>query len=106
MIEGIKLDFKAEELRQHCAGRANYHEGRAAFYREEAKRMEGKEDVQMENDNTYSNSSVMSMRKSMKEKANFHENKSAVFGLMASHFINETYRLSTQDLSTLELDKD
>jgi len=106
VIEGIKLDFKAEELREHCNGRAKYHQGRADFYREEAKRMEGQEDIKIENDNLYSNSTMMSARKSMKEKANFHENRAFVFGLMRSHFIEETYRLSISDLSTLELDKE
>ncbi len=106
MIEGIKLDFKAEELRAHCGAREKYHKARAVVCRDEAKRMEGQEDIKIENENMYSNSTMMSARKSMKEKANFHENRAAVFNLLSTHFVAETYRLSLSDLSSLELDKE
>lgn len=106
MIEGIKLDFTAKELREHCAGREKHHKERGVHYRAEAQRMEGQEDVRMENDNMYSNSTMMSARKAMKEKANHHENRSVVFGLIRNHLVEETYRLTMGDLSTLELDKE
>jgi hypothetical protein len=37
MIEGLKLDFTSEELKNHIPGRAAYHKGRSDWYEQQVK---------------------------------------------------------------------
>ena len=96
MIEGLKIDIEADELKAHLDSRAEYHEGKAKFYGEQVASLKagGVGAVAQSNDPV---SSLQSSAKQHKDRAGFYR-------FMSEHIIlGETYRLDESDLGRLEI---
>lgn len=96
MIEGIKLDFDAAELKSHMETRAKFHEEKAEWY---AKQIASLKEGRAESRNV-TNDPISSLENS----ASSHRAKSQLFRILAAHVIDgEKYRLSDAELERLEL---
>ena len=95
MISGLCIDVSAKELKAHLGARADHHEKKAEWYRTQASTLsEGGAGTEMSNDPV----------RSLAESEQQHREKAAYFRFMEQHIIeNETYRLSQNDLSQIEL---
>jgi hypothetical protein len=95
MINGLCIDVSAKELKAHLAARADHHEQKADWYKTQAATLsEGGVSTGMSNDPV----------RSLEQSAQQHREKAAYFRFMEQHIIeNETYRLSQDDLSQIEL---
>lgn len=94
MIEGIRIELSAAELRAHIVTRRDFHKTKADWYQA---RM-GALKAGSEENSGMSNDPITGLRRSFEE----HASKVAFFALMAEHLIDDTYRLSQGDLGTLE----
>ena len=103
MIEGMKLDFTTEQLKKHCATRIAYHEKRAVFFADEAKRFA---DDAREAD-LVSNRGYTAGKGDLLARAENNKKMAAYFKIVSDHLVpGETYRLSDSELSRLELTSD
>jgi hypothetical protein len=96
MIEGLKIEISSAELTDHISARAEFHEGKAAFYDEQVSALKagGVGAIAQSND------PVSSLQGSARQ----HMERSAFFRFMAEHLIpDETYRLDESDLGRLEI---
>lgn len=97
MIEGLKIDVSSAELTDHLADRASYHQEKRAFYTKQAKALvDGgiRENPGVSNDPTAQ----------LQNSAKTHAEREAFFRFLAEHVVaDETYRLSEQDLTRLEI---
>lgn len=97
MIEGIKIDVSSDELRDHLQARANYHDDKQAFYSTQAQSLK---DGGIRSEAAVSNDPVNSLEQS----ARSHGEREAFFRFLAEHLVDdETYRLSEQDLTRIEI---
>lgn len=95
MIEGLWIEMSSAKLKGLFDGRAEYHAGKAEWYRRQADTLS----TEIEQINV-SNNPTQSLRNSQRE----HENKAAFFAVLAENLIpNETYRLSEQNCIRIEL---
>jgi len=95
MIQGLLIELKTDELKQHIVGRADYHKKKAEWYEAQIKNLKqgGLEETHASND------PVSSLERSHHD----HREKYGYFMFMAEHLIpDETYRLTEHDLSKLE----
>jgi hypothetical protein len=96
MIEGLKIDVTSEELRTHLDERAKYHRQKADWY---ASQIEALQSGGLDRSRG-SNDPLDSLGNSMKA----HRDKTSYFAFLAQHLITgETYRLSQDDLSAIEV---
>ena len=96
MIEGLKIDVPSDELIEHLKERADYHTEKSKFYtgQVEALRQGGVGASPVSND------PVTSLESSAKS----HQDRAAFFNFLDEHVVlDETYRLSEQDLTRLEI---
>jgi hypothetical protein len=97
MIEGLKIDVPSEELVDHLTMRGDYHREKRAFYERQAQQLiDGgiRENAGVSNDPT----------STLQASAKQHGAKFAFFAFLADHVVaDETYRLSEQDMTRLEL---
>ena len=95
MINGLHVDVSAKELKEHLATRADHHVRKAKWYKSQAAALnQGGAATGMSND------PVRSLEASEEQ----HREKAAYFRFMERHLVkNETYRLSQDDLSQIEL---
>jgi hypothetical protein len=94
MIEGIHFDIRTDELKAHLEARVLHHRERAAFYEAQKATFADAPTEQMSNDPV----------QGLKAAGKRHLQQADLFAFMATHVAaNETYRLSSHDLSTLEL---
>ncbi len=95
MITGLCIDIPVNELKEHLAARADHHEKKAEWYKNQAVALrEGGAATGMSND------PVRSLEQSELE----HREKAAYFRFMEQHLVkNQTYRLSQADLGLIEL---
>lgn len=96
MIEGIYLDISSDQLRDHLNSRVAYHQSKKTSY--EAKRR-----VLADVDLSEASSSY-TPQQSFDQKIQQHADRARVLAFMAEYIIpDETYRLSENDLRSLEL---
>ena len=95
MIDGLCIDVSSKELKEHLAQRARHHAKKAEWYQAQAATLsEGGARTDMSNDPV----------RSLEQSKLLHTEKAAYFKFMEEHIIkNETYRLSQDDLSQIEL---
>jgi hypothetical protein len=96
MIEGLKLDFTAEELEKHLTERISNHNERTEFYSRQADSLEaGRAEAQQ-----YTNGDPI---RSLRESESQHRNRMVLLTVLRDHLVSgETYRLDEGDLSKLE----
>lgn len=97
MIEGFKLDFTGEELKDHVAKKVQYHLERAAFYDQQAKQLAagGAQPAQFTGGDPI---------RALQEQGKTHARRSEFFDVLTKHIVRgETYRLSEDDLIKLEI---
>jgi hypothetical protein len=96
MIEGLKIDVSADELTSHLNERVEYHKAKREFYE---KQVQGLRDGGV-GQGMQSNDPVSSLQGSAKS----HGDREGLFRFLADHVVtDETYRLSEQDLTRLEI---
>jgi hypothetical protein len=96
VIEGVRIELSSEELRQTFVDRASWHYERAMFYEDQVDSLR-RGGV---NASGVTNDPVSSLENSARQ----HKDRQAYFTFLAAHLIpDETYRLSEQDLTRLEL---
>jgi hypothetical protein len=97
MIEGIKIQMTTEKLHAHLKKRIDYHNTKAAFYKEQVEKLRAggvSENHNVSNDPT----------RSLMASAEDHLGRAGLFGVLAEHLVpNETYLLGDHDLTRLEL---
>ena len=94
MIEGVKIDLSAAELRQHLNARAEFHKRKADWYADRVRDL----GAELPPDPNVSNNPTHSLQRSAED----HKNRYVFFRLLADHVIEDTYRLSQGDLAALE----
>jgi hypothetical protein len=94
MIEGLKLDFTTEQLRQHLKTKIAHHEERVTFYTKQVDSLKGEEFAAV------SGNPIMQLQTKLGE----HRRKATLFRIIAEHLVpNEMYRLGDNDLERIEL---
>jgi hypothetical protein len=97
MIEGLKLDFSGEELREHLSKKCLHHKERADFYQKQADALVAGNAETMQ----YTGGDPV---KALRDKAITHQQRCDMFKLLHDHTsAGETYRLEDKDLTRLEL---
>jgi hypothetical protein len=96
VIEGVKIQISTSELREHLLKRVVYHHEKRLFYEAQAQQLrDGGVGTSLA-----SNDPTQSLQRSAQE----HGNKEGLFKFMTDHLVlNETYQLSEQDLTRLEI---
>lgn len=96
MIEGIRIDVPAEELKEHILDRAKDHTDKAISYQRKVKVLE-------EADLARTHTSLDPIG-DLDRKVKEHQDKAAYFLFMAEHLVmDETYRLDQSELARLEI---
>jgi hypothetical protein len=97
MINGIQIEMSSDKLAAHIKLRADFHRSKATWYKQQIRSLtagglsEGREG--------HSNDPIGSLSLSQQD----HEEKAAYFAVLHENLIpNETYRLSQNDLGSLE----
>lgn len=97
MIEGLKIEIGASELRDHLIKRATYHKDKREFYTKQALSLR---EGGIQNEVANSNNPVQSLEQSAKS----HGEREAFFRFLGDHIVlSEDYRLSEQDLTRIEI---
>lgn len=100
MIDGIKVQLKSADLKQHLENRAAHHETRAGHYQKEAKRFVD-EEVPAEG---LKSSNARNMADQMAQSAKTHQSKAFYYAFLAKNLLaGEVYLLTPHDLTHLEL---
>jgi len=100
MIQGIQLEITGKELVEHLEARAGHHLDRMAFYRRKVGEV-GDEAPEVEDEPAYSGHA--NPVEALKGKVRQHRKQAALFQFMAEHIVvDETYRITEQDLMRLE----
>jgi hypothetical protein len=95
MIEGIHLDFKSSEIKEHLLERVHYHKEREVFYLAQVRRLR-KAGAQLVG--------YVDPLSALEKKAESHRERRDLFAIMAEHIVpNEVYRLSETELGHIEL---
>jgi hypothetical protein len=107
MIQGLILEMRTNELREHLEARAKYHASRRevylAKYKEETNKQILGED-ELDADEGFATMSNYGGGMNDLQKAKSHRTKAAFFKFVAQYLIpDETYRLSETDLAKFEL---
>jgi hypothetical protein len=100
VIEGIAVQLKSQELKEHLVKRIAHHSSRAKFYRVEEEKFEkeAKDAEIRQGQNT-----MVNTHKAMCDSASQHERAAVYFQFLVDHLIpDEVYRLDTKDLSIIE----
>ncbi len=105
MIDNLELCISSTELKQLVLGRVEYHNVKSKFFETEMTRLgtvlEDMDD-EAERIGKYSNS--QNPVDTFKQKAQIHKDRATYFKFFADHIIaSETYRLTQNDLHTLEV---
>lgn len=109
LIEGLKLDVTAVEMREHALRRAEHHKGRAELYESKMKEIE---DLQKSADDSQRQISKVSNSNtnpvdSLETSAKNHRRKERFFRFSAEHFVEgSVYRLDIQELAHFEFAPD
>lgn len=102
MIEGLQIDLSSEELKTQLTSRADYHKEKAEFYKKQVEDFR-KAHESLAPELQYSNT-MNSPVNNLEAKVEEHQKKSSIFSFMSEHLVlNETYRLSENDLNRLEI---
>ena len=96
MIEGLHFDLSSDEMREHLAAKAEYHIERSVWYLERVKDLQ---DGGVQSDHQVSGGDPL---KNLQTQADRHSSRADFFQFLTDHTVNETYRLSENDLRTLE----
>jgi len=97
MIEGFKLDFTSQDLKDHLNQRRDFHGEKELSYRKQA------EGVASIKGGDFQGQTV-DPQHALEQRANDHRSKHDFFSLMAAHIVpDEIYRLTQNDLVLLEL---
>lgn len=97
MIEGVHIDVKADELIGLIADRSIYHTKKADAYRE---RITALAEAGIKEDKNVSGDPM----RGLMDKEQSHLEKVSFFDFLGEHIIpDETYRLSMNDLRTIEV---
>jgi len=95
MIEGIKIELDANELRQIVTARAAHHQKRATWYAEQIAALCA---------GGVSEHGSVNPVSSLRNREAEHRQRAALLRFVADHVIaGEVYRLSQQELSRFEL---
>lgn len=100
MIEGLVVEVKTDDLREHLRVRLAHHTSRAEFYAKQEKEFrENAEDAHIRmGQNTH-----IQTHNALKESKVRHEKSAQFFKFWVEHIIlDETYRFGIDDLRTLE----
>jgi len=96
MIEGLRVELSSEELRGYLEDRALHHRERRNFYLRQVENLSAGrvEEMAVTNDPI----------SSLKQSARTHGERSDFFEFLSDHIVpGETYRLSEQDLTRIEI---
>ena len=101
---GIRFDVSGSELRDHCAARMKYHEGRKEFYTAEEARFKDEVDELAKQDiPKYSNSVTSSNKGRMEMSKNHHADRARFFRFSSAHLLKDHYMLRLSDLQMFEM---
>lgn len=104
MANEVKFDVTGDELRKHCAVKAEYHAGRAAFYAEQEKNFSNEVDeLSKKHENMYSNTTAMSNRDRMEQSKCHHQDRSRFFKFAVDHLRQEKYQITKAEATDFEL---
>ncbi len=105
MIDNLELCITSTELKQLVLGRVEYHNVKSNFFETEMTRIgTALEDMDDEAERIGKYSNSMNPVDTFKQKAKIHKDRATYFKFFADHLIpNETYRLTQNDLHTLEV---
>lgn len=98
MITGFQLDIRSVELKTHLQNKASYHKNKADSYKRQLKGIQSLMDDEPDQSGQTVNpkTGILSSFKS-------HDGKAQFFQFCADHVVpDETYRVTHQDLVTLE----
>ena len=96
MIDGIKIQLKSEELKQHLLDKVKYHQNKNSFYEDQVNALKSG-GIKSE---AVTNDPVSSLEQSAKK----HKGKAEYFQFLADHLVaDEIYQLSENDLTKLEI---
>lgn len=102
MIEGIKIDIPATELKALLKGRLEYHQERKAFYQKQYDLMAEAAKGDEERRSTLGKVSNSTPLESMQSSIEKHHNNIVYYTFLHDHVVpNETYRLEESDLLRL-----
>jgi hypothetical protein len=99
------MDVPGEELKKRLGDRVEYHRKRSEFFKKESDRVvdtagTGEDPIP----NPVSNKTVQSVREDYRTQALHHRQRSGQLSFIMEHLSDkETYRLTEQDISRLEL---
>lgn len=101
MIQGVKIQISSEELKKHLLDKVTHHKEKADFYNAQVSNLEKGADEHTVGGSLYnaSNNPVQSLKESGKK----HQAKSEYFQFIADHLVPDTYELTEQDLTKLEI---
>ena len=104
MVEGLKLDVRAEELIARLDERVSAHRAKADAYGAQLRRL-GEIGPDPEDDNVVAELRGRgSPRRSLEQKHQLHTQRAALLTFMRDHLVaGEIYRLSEEDLRFAEL---
>ncbi len=106
MIEGLKLDVKAEELVRSLAERIRYHRSKAESYSAQIDKLGEVASIgeEEEEDVIAFTRGHESPRTSLERKVKEHVERAAILTFLRDHLVpGEVYRLSEQDLRMAEI---
>lgn len=96
MIEGLKFDISADEMKAHLTSRMKHHDERVEFYSKQAAALES---GRAEGMNYTGGDPVRALRDKQVE----HTRKVSLFDFLREHLVKgEVYRLDESELAKLE----
>lgn len=102
VIEGLKIDVPAAELKKMLEGRLEYHQAKAKAYEEQQAQLQKVEDQLGEEAKKLSKVSHATVAETLESSIKKHKDQIIYYKFMAEHVIpNKTYRLQEHDLTRL-----
>lgn len=104
MIEGLKLDIKAEELIQRLEERIAHHRSKAESYGLQLEKLGEIQPIEEEEDILSLSRGRESPRITLERKLKEHMDRAAILKFLRDHVVQgEVYRLSEHDLRLAEI---
>jgi len=102
-IMGLQVDVKSAELKKIISSRVEYHQNKAEAYEAQAGKLRATiKGIEEDNEVGKVTNSNGDPAQNMETKAKEHKDKAVHFQFLLDHVIvDETYRLSTEDLRML-----
>lgn len=103
MIEGLKIEVKSAELKEHLQGRAKFHDEKSKFYSQqlvEFKEANKNLPEELQTNNVSNRGPLMAME----GRVSTHKKTADLFKFLADHVIaDEVYHLTEHDLQRIEI---